>query len=115
MQDPKFRPTDAGFWHEQGGYLIPPDEPLIVFRGKDLFTPPTLRHYITLANQEATFCQSAGEPELARLAREHADSVTERLETILGWQVANPQRCGLGCHTCALSGTQERLRHSTSH
>lgn len=87
--DPKYGFVDGKIWNKTGGYFLPPDEPVIVFRGKDQATLAAIMGYIEcLEKQEQT-------PHVL----EHIRTSTERLNTIMDFQIANPERAGIGCTT----------------
>lgn len=58
---------------------IPPDEPVIVFRARDILLPELLDDYISL-------CEFAGSPQ------RHMDLVAAHQERILTWQDNNPDK-----------------------
>jgi hypothetical protein len=96
MQDPKFKfGSDDTIYRRDGSPPIPFDEPVILLRGKDQVTLYALREYVRVMRSFPS----------SQLAREHAESVTERIESIEKWQAEHPGRVGMGCHTC------ERLDH----
>jgi hypothetical protein len=69
---------------------VPADEPLFTIRGKDEVGPHAIAEYIRIMEM---FPDS-------RLAQEHAASAREALDRIRRWQQENPERVGMGCHTC---------------
>lgn len=88
MSDPKYL-FPGGIEHATGGYPLPDDEPLMLFRGKDVGTPAAIRGYIDwLETKEQT-----------ALVVEHLATANERLSTIVQWQTDNPNRIGVGCQT----------------
>lgn len=96
MQCPKFQfGTDDRIIRRDGTGDVPQDEPVFLLRGKDELAPHVITRYIEIL---------AAYPE-SELARQHIESATERLDAILAWQAAWPDRVGMGCHTC------ERLDH----
>ena len=100
MQDPKFRfGRDDVIYRHDGGESIPADEPVVLLRGKDQVTVLAILKYIEVMEQ---FPDS-------KLAREHAESMSERLRVISLWQVRNPDRVGMGCHSCADPSCREKL------
>ena len=98
MQDPKYRfGEDDSIHHRSGGYDLPADEPVVLFRGKDVGTLVALTAY----REFMDYVSDHADTEHARgVARAHAESITERIETIRAFQAAHPERTGLGCHTC---------------
>lgn len=65
---------------------IPDDEPVIVFRARDILLPSVLQEYRQL-------CQSAGSPQ------RHIDIIEEAISRIAQWQHVNhtqvPQSAGM--------------------
>lgn len=87
--DPKYGFVDGKIWNKNGGYFLPGDEPVIVFRGKDQATLSAIMGYIEcLEKQDQT-------PHV----QEHIRTATERLNTIMDFQLSNPDRAGIGCTT----------------
>lgn len=98
MHDPKYRfGEDDTVFHTGGQYFLPDDEPLVLFRGKDVGTLVALNAY----KEFMEYVSEHAETQHARdVASAHAESITERLATIAEFQRENPDRTGLGCHTC---------------
>ena len=87
--DPKYGFVDGKIWNKNGNYFLPNDEPVIVFRGKDQATLAAILGYIEcLEKQDQT-------PHVL----EHIRTATERLNTIMDFQITNPERDGIGCTT----------------
>ena len=86
MNDPKYLPTDAGFLHEDG-YIIPADEPVMVFRGKDIGSLSAIVDYIEMLQDQTDA------PTIAS----HLESATERLLAFYTYQVNNPELQSVGC------------------
>ena len=100
QQDPKFRfGSDDTIYRRDGSPSVPFDEPVILLRGKDQVTLYALREYVRVMER---FPDS-------RLAREHAESVQERIDAIEKWQADHPERVGMGCHTCEQVDHRDRL------
>jgi hypothetical protein len=98
MHDPKYRFGEAdSVFHRSGGYFLPSDEPLVVFRGKDVGTLVALQAYREFMEHVAEHADDAHAREVAKA---HADSIAERIDTIEQFQQQHPERTGLGCHTC---------------
>jgi hypothetical protein len=97
-RDPKYRfGEDDRVFHREGGYFLPDDEPVVLFRGKDVGTLVALEAYL----QFMLYVADNADTEHARtVARDHATSISERIETIRQFQLDHPERTGLGCHTC---------------
>lgn len=87
-QDPKYV-FPGGVVHATGGYTIPDDEPLMVFRGKDVFTLAAIAGYLGALH----------EVEQTDTVREHVATAMERFQTIREWQQAHPERTGACCTT----------------
>ena len=98
MHDPKYQlGSEDRVFHRSGGYFLPDDEPLVLFRGKDVGTLVALDAYKRFMDYVAVHADS----EHARsVARSHAESIIERIDSIKAFQRLNPDRTGLGCHTC---------------
>lgn len=96
--DPKYQlGEDDAVFHRAGGYYLPADEPLVVFRGKDVGTLVALDAYQRFMDYVALHADT----EHARdVARSHSESIGERIEAIQAFQREHPERTGLGCHTC---------------
>lgn len=99
VHDPKYRfGSEDAVYHRSGGYFLPDDEPLVLFRGKDVGTLVALDAYQRFMEYVSTHADT----EHARsVAQAHADSIKERLTAISAYQKDNPERTGLGCHTCS--------------
>ena len=67
----------AGDIYKYDGTLIPRDEPLFLFRGRDQLVPKTLEFYLELR-------RAAGTPGL--------DILLQDLDQIKAWQKANPAK-----------------------
>jgi hypothetical protein len=85
--DPKYEWHEGRVWNREGGYFIPEDEPVMLFRGKSAETPRLVRAYIAFMQaQEQT-------PDVIA----HTESAQRHLETIERFQQKYPERVGLGC------------------
>lgn len=60
---------------------IPPDEPVIVFRGRD-------RHIVTLMNAYYNMCRSGGDP-LSASPEHHLEIIKETIADFQQWQMEN--------------------------
>ena len=69
----------------------------VLFRGKDVGTLVALRAYRRFMEHVSTHADT---PHARSVARAHAESIAERLDAITEFQRENPDRTGLGCHTC---------------
>jgi hypothetical protein len=98
VHDPKYQfGSEDAVYHRDGEYFLPDDEPLVLFRGKDVGTLVALDAYRKFMEHVSAHAETAH----ARIvARAHADSIAERLVAISAFQADNPDRTGLGCHTC---------------
>ncbi len=108
--DPKYRfGDDDSVFHRHGGYYLPHDEPVVLFRGKDVGTLVALDAYRRFMNYVA---EHADTEHARQVARGHAESISERIDTIQAFQRDNPDRTGLGCHTCPAGvGPADISRH----
>ena len=96
--DPKYRfGEEDRVLHREGGYFLPDDEPVVLFRGKDVGTLVALQAYHDFMEYVAAH---ADNDHARSVAAAHATSISERLDTIREFQRAHPERTGLGCHTC---------------
>jgi hypothetical protein len=97
-QDPKYQfGEEDQVFHRAGGYFLPSDEPLVLFRGKDVGTLVAMDAYLRFME----YVSEHANTERARdVARSHAASISERIEAIKRFQLEHPDRTGLGCHTC---------------
>lgn len=96
--DPKYQlGEDDRVLHRAGGYYLPADEPLVVFRGKDVGTLVALDAYKAFMEYVA---EHADTEHAREVARAHALSINERIQKIRQFQLDHPERTGLGCHTC---------------
>jgi len=99
-QCPKFIfGSDDTIYRRDGSEPIPGDEPVFLLRGKDQVSLYAIREYIRVMEDF---------PE-SELAREHAESAREMLSRIELFQSENPDRVGMGCHTCKEGKMRERL------
>lgn len=99
-QDPKFRfGADDRIIHRQDGSVVPDDEPVMLLRGKDEVALRAIAYYVQIMESY---------PD-SSLARDHAATARERLDTIKTWQKMNPDRTGMGCHSCADHSHREHL------
>lgn len=97
-QDPKYQfGTEDKIFHREGNYWIPQDEPVIMFRGKDLGTLIAMKAY---RKYMIDILDSQNTEEAKTIAQIHLSTISERIKTIDNWQRNNPDRTGLGCHTC---------------
>jgi hypothetical protein len=80
LHDPKYRfgDTDA-VYHRHGDYYLPEDEPVVLFRGKDVGTLVALESYRRFMEYVA---DHADNDHAREVASAHAESIGERIETI---------------------------------
>jgi hypothetical protein len=74
-EDRKFRFEDGKFINRVSGEAIPDDEPVIIFRARDIHTISVLRHYQELAD----------EPH-------HQRAIQDRIDEFTAYQRAYPTR-----------------------
>jgi hypothetical protein len=72
-EDRKFAFENGRFVNRVSGEAIPDDEPVIIFRARDVHTISVLRHYQALAN----------EPH-------HIRAIQDRIDEFAAYQEANP-------------------------
>lgn len=85
--DPKYD-FPGGVYHRLGNYLLPDDEPVILFRGKDEGTLAAIKGYLDFLQAQTP----------SEIRDSHIETASERLVAIGVWQVEHPQRTGMGCH-----------------
>lgn len=97
-QDPKYQfGTEDKIYHKEGKYYLPEDEPKVLFRGKDIGTIVAMEAYLEFMNYVA---ENTLDEKAKQVAESHANSIKERINTISNFINDNPERIGLGCHTC---------------
>jgi len=84
--DPKYRAIKDSLYHVDG-YQLPPDEPLMIFRGKDIGSLVAIVEYVEML-EEQTFNNTINS---------HLESALERLNTFYRYQVENPELQSVGC------------------
>ena len=87
MGDPKYTPTATGIKHEDG-YMLPDDEPLMIFRGKDIGALNNIVDYIEMLQDQI--------PQTPTIVS-HLSSATERLIAFYYYQLNNPDLQSVGC------------------
>ena len=87
MGDPKYTPTASGIKHEDG-YMLPDDEPLMIFRGKDIGALNNIVDYIEMLQD-----QTPVTPTIVS----HLASASERLIAFYEYQRDNPNLQSVGC------------------
>ena len=83
--DPKYRPRIC---HEDG-YPLDDDEPIMIFRGKDVGALVAIMAYIRMLENEAE------SPN--KTINDHIDSALERLEAFYNYQINNPKLQSVTC------------------
>lgn len=86
MNDPKYTPMVNGLWHNEGKYFVPPNEPIMTLRGKDVTSLVAVTAYVKAlldCSQTAT-------------VESHLNSSIERLAAIYKYQLDGIAP-GVGC------------------
>tara|TARA_R110002050_G_scaffold282579_1_gene430582 strand:+ start:304 stop:651 length:348 start_codon:yes stop_codon:yes gene_type:complete len=84
--DPKYKPKQNKLYHEDG-YELPEDEPLMIFRGKDIGSLVAIVEYISMLEEQTP----------NNTIHSHLKSSLERLNTFYLYQVDNPKLQSIGC------------------
>ena len=84
--DPKYSPKGDKMFHEDG-YQLPDDEPLMVFRGKDIGSLMAIYEYICMLEEQP----------MNRTILSHLESSLERLSAFYHYQIHNPHLQSVGC------------------
>ena len=100
--DPKYTPTDQGLMHEDG-YIIPADEPIMVFRGKDIGALLAIIEYIEMLEDQ---------PQAMPTIVSHTASASERLVAFYCYQINNPELQSVGCSQRSHSDTHYILERA---
>ena len=78
MQEPKYIFKAGGVFNRASGEMIPEDEPIIVFRARDIHAAQVIRHYATLVNDdEHRRIVLKRADQFEAFAAENADSMKE--------------------------------------
>ena len=85
-------------YHEDG-YELPSDEPLMVFRGKDIGSLDAICEYIEMLQDQ---------PQNKTVVS-HLESSTERLKAFYLYQINNPELQSVGCSQKAHEGVSRFL------
>ena len=93
MSDPKY-PVVDGKMHHVSGYQLPDDEPIMVFRGKDIGSLMAICEYIEMLEEQ---------PQ-NRVIVSHRVSSLERLLAFYNYQMRNPDLQSVGCSRRAHEG-----------
>lgn len=86
MNDPKY-PVINGKINHISGYVLPQDEPIMVFRGKDIGSLSAICEYIEMLEEQ---------PQNEVIVS-HRESSLERLRTFYEYQIKNPDLQSVGC------------------
>ena len=84
--DPKYKPKGDKMYHEDG-YELPEDEPLMVFRGKDVGSLMAIYEYICMLEEQP----------MNKTILSHLESSLERLSAFYHYQIQNPHLQSVGC------------------
>ena len=98
MSDPKYFVSAGKIYHESG-YQLPDDEPLMVFRGKDIGSLDAICEYIEMLLEQ---------PQNKTIAS-HLESSTERLRAFYAYQIEHPEMQSVGCSQRAHEGVSRFL------
>jgi hypothetical protein len=93
MGDPKY-PVKNGKINHIDGYELPEDEPIMVFRGKDIGSLAAICEYLEMLEEQ---------PQNSTIVS-HRESSIERLESFYIYQKNNPDLQSVGCSRRAHSG-----------
>jgi len=99
MSDPKYYVGESGKLHHEDGYELPQDEPIMIFRGKDIGSLDAICEYIEMLMDQ---------PQNKTIVS-HLHSSTERLRTFYQYQVNNPELQSVGCSQKAHEGVSRFL------
>lgn len=84
--DPKYLPIGDKMFH-QDGYQLPDDEPLMIFRAKDVGSLMAICEYIEMLEEQ---------PQNKTIVS-HLTSSLERLSVFYHYQIHNPHLQSVGC------------------
>ncbi len=93
MGDPKY-PVIDGKMNHISGYVLPSDEPTMVFRGKDIGSLMAICEYIEMLEEQ---------PQNPVIVS-HRVSSLERLLAFYNYQIENPDLQSVGCSRRAHEG-----------
>lgn len=86
MSDPKYFIKNGALYHEDN-YELPDDEPLMIFRGKDVGSIIAILAYIEMLEGET----------YNSVIESHYLSSIERLDAFYNYQINNPELQSVGC------------------
>ena len=98
MSDPKYPVVDWKMSHIDG-YVLPEDEPVMVFRGKDIGSLMAICEYIEMLEEQ---------PQNPTIVS-HRVSSLERLLAFYNYQMQNPDLQSVGCSRRAHEGASSFL------
>ena len=93
MSDPKYPVVDGKMSHIDG-YVLPEDEPIMVFRGKDIGSLMAICEYVEMLEEQ---------PQNPVIVS-HRVSSLERLLAFYNYQMQNPDLQSVGCSRRAHEG-----------
>jgi hypothetical protein len=93
MSDPKYPVVDGKMSHIDG-YVLPEDEPTMVFRGKDIGSLMAICEYVEMLEEQ---------PQNPVIVS-HRVSSLERLQAFYDYQMQNPDLQSVGCSRRAHEG-----------
>jgi len=98
MSDPKY-PVIDGKMNHVSGYVLPEDEPIMVFRGKDIGSLMAICEYVEMLEEQP----------LNPVIVSHRVSSLERLQAFYNYQMQNPDLQSVGCSRRAHDGASSFL------
>ena len=99
MSDPKYYVGGRGKLCHEDGYELPEDEPIMIFRGKDIGSLDAICEYVEMLMEQ---------PQNKTIVS-HLQSSTERLRTFYQYQIDNPELQSVGCSQKAHEGVSRFL------
>ena len=99
MSDPKYYVGGGGRLCHEDGYELPEDEPIMIFRGKDIGSLDAICEYVEMLMEQ---------PQNKTIVS-HLQSSTERLQTFYQYQIDNPELQSVGCSQKAHEGVSRFL------
>jgi hypothetical protein len=99
MSDPKYYVGQTGKIHHEDGYELPDEEPIMIFRGKDIGSLDAICEYIEMLLDQ---------PQNKTIVS-HLESSTERLSAFYNYQISNPDLQSVGCSQKAHEGVSRFL------
>ena len=99
MSDPKYYVGGGGKICHEDGYELPEEEPIMIFRGKDIGSLDAICEYVEMLTEQ---------PQNKTVVS-HLESSTERLRAFYNYQVNNPHLQSVGCSQRAHEGVSRFL------